>query len=126
MKQNIDKFLEYSTYLRNICGFTFIHVVHSNRSISNIDRIKYAGETLYVTSEDIKDSGNVAEECTIVLTMFNPQDEKYKLERHFGVDLASQPNYRSIHVVESRYTDCPQHIQTNMYGGINLFTPLNY
>ena len=53
-------------------------------------------------------------------------DEKYKLERHFGVDLASQPNYRSIHVVESRYTDCPQHIQTNMYGGINLFTPLNY
>lgn len=58
--------------------------------------------------------------------MFNPQDEKYNLERHFGVDLHPYPNYRSIHVVESRYTDCPQHIQTNMYGGINLFTPLKY
>lgn len=126
MKQKIDKWLEYSTWLRNMCSFTFIHIVHMNRGLSNVDRLKYAGETIYPTGDDVKDSGNVSEESTILLTMFNPQDEKYNIKRHFGVDLEPYPNYRSIHVADSRYTECPLHIQTNMYGGINLFTPLNY
>lgn len=126
MKDNIDKWLEYSTYLRNIFGFTFVHIVHMNRGLANIERLKMHGEIVYPTGDDVKDSGNISEETTVLLTMFNPQDEKYNLKSHFGVDLSSYPYYRSIHVADSRYTECPQHIQTNMYSNINLFTPLNY
>lgn len=124
MKENIDKWLEYSTWLRNICGFTFVHIVHMNRGLSNVDRLKYAGEFIYPTGDDVKDSGNISEECTVLLTMFKPQDEKYGLTKHFEVELSMYPNYRSIHIADSRYTECPVHIQTNMYGGINFFEPL--
>lgn len=124
MKDNIDKWLEYSTWLRNMCGFTFVHIVHMNRGLSNLDRLKYMSEVIYPTGDDVKDTGNISEESTILLTMFKPQDEKYNIKKHFGVELSSFPNYRSIHLADSRYTECPKHIQTNMFGGINLFKPL--
>lgn len=123
-KENIDKHLEYSTYLRNLCGFTYIHIIHSNRGLSNTDRLKYAGEYIFPTADDCKDSGNPAEECTIFMTLFNANDERYNLKKHFGKELVNYPNYRSLHITESRYTECPVHIQINMFGGINMFQPL--
>jgi hypothetical protein len=125
-KENIDKWLEYSTWLRNLCSFTFVNISHSNRGIANVERLKFAGEFVFPTADDVKDSGNLGEESTILLTMFNPNDEKYNLKKHFNVELVGYPNYRSIHVVSSRYTECPVHIQTNMLGGINYFTSLNF
>lgn len=125
MKENIDKLLEYHTISRNICNFTFFDICHSNRGIANVDRQRFAGEGIFPTADDIKDTGNLAEESTVLITMFNANDEKYNLDRHMGVELKEYPNYRSIHIVESRYTSAPQHILVNMYGGINMFTPLN-
>lgn len=127
MKQNIDKLLEYHTILRNLCKFTFVDISHMNRGIANVERLKFFGENIFPTADDVKDSGNLAEESTILLTMFNPNDEKYNLNKHMGVDLTNpmNSNYRSIHLVDSRYTECPQHIQARMIGGINLFTSLN-
>lgn len=121
MKENVDKWLEYSTELRNLCSFVFINVAHSNRGIANIDRLKFAGEFIFPTADDVKDTGNLAEESTILMTLFNPNDEKYNLDRHFGLELKEYPNYRSLHITESRDTECPAHIQLNMYGGINMF-----
>jgi hypothetical protein len=124
MKENIDKHLEYCTDLRKICNFTFIHIVHSNRGISNVERLKFHGEDIFPTADDTKDSGNFAEECTILMTLFNANDEKYNLEKHMGVVLAEYPNYRSLHITESRDTECPVHIRLNMYGNINKFEQL--
>lgn len=124
MKENIDKYLEYTTILRNLTSYSFIHIAHSNRQVANVERLRFAGEFIFPTGDDVKDSGNLSEECTILLTMFNPNDEKYNLEKHFGIELKSFPNYRSIHVVEARNVECPQHIQVNMIGGVNMFTPL--
>lgn len=124
MKDNIDKFLEYTTWIRNIFHTTFVHIIHLNRGLANIDRLKFMGEFIYPTGDDVKDTGNISEEVTVLLTMFDPQDEKYNLKRHFGVDLEPYPNYRSIHVADQRYGESPLHIQTNMYGNLNLFLPL--
>lgn len=124
LKETIDKWLEYSTFLRNLCGYTFIHIIHSNRNVANIDRLKFAGEYIFPTADDCKDSGNPAEECTIFMTLFNPNDEKYNLKSHFDLKLADFPNYRSLHITESRETECPVHMQLNMYGGINYFEPI--
>ena len=124
MKDTIDKWLEYQTEIRNVCGFTFVNIIHLNRSLSNIDRLKYMSNVIYPTADDIKDSGNVSEETTVLLTMFNPGDEKYNIETHFGTNVKAHPNYRSIHLADSRYTESPKHMQTNMFGGINTFSPL--
>lgn len=124
MKENIDKTLEYTTISRNICKYTHINICHSNRGISNVERLKWAGENIFPTADDVKDTGNLAEESTILMTLFNPSDEKYNLETHMGVTLADNPNYRSIHITESRNTPSPMHIQTNMYGGVNYFETL--
>lgn len=125
MKENIDKTLEYTTISRNLCKYTHINICHSNRGIANVERLKFAGENIFPTADDVKDTGNLAEESTILMTLFNPNDEKYNLEKHMGVELKDHPNYRSIHITESRNTPSPMHIQTNMYGGVNMFTPLN-
>lgn len=125
MKQNIDKTLEYTTISRNVCKYTHINICHSNRGIANVERLKFAGEYIFPTADDVKDTGNLAEESTILMTMFNPNDEKYNLEKHFEHELKDYPNYRSIHITESRNTPSPMHVFTNMYGGVNYFTPLN-
>lgn len=125
IKQNVDKMLEYQVFLRNICRFTFVDIIHLNRNMSDIQRIKYVGENIYPNSSDIKDTGNVSEEADIILTLFNPHDDRYNLERHMGVDLSENPNYRSLHLIESRDTDCPAHMQLNSYFGISYFEPLN-
>ena len=69
----------------------------------------------------VKDSGNLSEECDYLLTLFNPTDEKYGLSTHFGYPLDEYPNYRSIHLVESRDTECPQHLGVQMQGNIKHF-----
>lgn len=125
MKQNIDKWLEYSTILVNRCSFTVVNILHSNRNVSNVDRLKMHGESIFPTADDIKDTGNLAEESTILMTLFNPSDEKYNLTKHFGVVLKDNPLYRSLHITESRYTECPTHIRLNAYNNINYFTQLN-
>ncbi len=126
MKQNVDKYIEYQVELRNWCGtlFTFVDICHLNRAISSVERMKYGGEFLYPTGDDLKDTGNLSEDAEVLITMFNPNDEKYGLERHFGKELISYPNYRSLHIVEARHVECPVHMQTNMFGGVNQFVSI--
>jgi hypothetical protein len=130
LKENIDKWIEYQVELRNWCGYTFIDICHLNRSMADIERMKYMKDAIYPNGDDVKDTGNLSEEADYVLTMFNANDDKYNLKSHFGLPLIDDngiqlhPNYRSIHLVESRDTECPKHIQTNMFSGINSFGPI--
>lgn len=120
MKENIDKLSEYHVFLRNMFQFTFVLVSHLNRGITDLDRIKYMKDKLYPTSEDLKDSGNLAEDATHIITLFNPSDDKYKLSMHFGRMLGEYAGkYRSIHLVDSRYAFAPQHFATT-FDGANL------
>lgn len=121
MKQNVDKYLEYQVEMRDLFLFTFVDIIHTNRSIGAVERLKFAGEFIYPTGDDLKDTGNLSEDCNTLFTIFNAGDEKYSLTRHFGKDLVDYPLYRSIHIVESRETACPFHLQLNMHGGINYF-----
>lgn len=130
LKDNIDKMSEYMVEMRNMYELTFVPICHSNRNLADPNRKREAGEWLFITADDIKDSGNLSEDSDYVFTMFNPNDEKFNLDRHFGVQLKDpnggkiHPDYRSIHLVESRHTKCPVHVQIEMYGGINTFKPL--
>lgn len=70
---------------------------------------------------------NLAEDADYVFTMFNPNDERYNLKSHFGVEIKDKfnnelfPNLRTIHLVESRHCKYPQHFRVNMFGGLKTF-----
>lgn len=119
-KQIIDKYLTYQVEMRNLFGYTFVDIVHLNRNLDAIDRMKYSKDRLFPGLGDFKDSGNVGEDSDYVITGFDPRDEKYMLTKHFGHNLIDYPNYRSWHVVASR--DTPTfNIYTEMNGNKNLF-----
>jgi hypothetical protein len=124
LKQNIDKMLEYQVMLRNLCRFVFVDIIHLNRNISDIARIKFNNEYLFPNDSDLKDSGNLSEEADYLITMFNPHDERYNISRHFQLDIKDYPNYRSVHLVQSRDTECPIHMQLNAFFNIGYFESL--
>ena len=123
IKQNVDRWVEYQVDMRNLFGYTFIDIIHLNRSMSEVDRLRYMGDKIYPTSDDIKDTGNLSEESDYIFTLFNPKDEKYNLNTHFGIPIPNE-NYRSLHLVQSRDTECPLHLRMEFYGNINDFIEL--
>lgn len=131
MKQNVDKMLEYMVELRNWCGYTFVPIIHTNRSMSDVDKIRHAGDELFPSGDEVKDSGNMSEDCDYLFTIFNPNDEKFKLQKHFGLPIRDSkgnpifPNMRTIHLVESRHCIFPQHFRANMLGNIKSFKQIN-
>jgi len=131
LKQSVDKLASYQVDLRNLIKCTFVDIIHTNRNLFEVDRIKFAGEFLYPTPEDVKDTGNLSEEANVFFTMFDPNDDKYKLKKHFGLDLIDKqgkvlhPHYKSLHIVEARDIEgTPIHYQLNMFGNINWFALL--
>lgn len=131
MKQVVDKYIEYTVELRNLLKYTFIHIIHTNRNLASQERIKFAGDMLYPTAEDVKETGNLSEDADYLFTIFNPNDDRYKLTSHFGIPIRDSsgneiyPNMRTVHLVESRHTHYPQHFKTNMIGNLKSFEPLN-
>lgn len=129
-KQTVDKFIEYQVEFRNWCGFTFVDIIHLNRNMGDVNRLKYNNEYIYPTGDDIKETGNLSEEADYIFTLMSPNDEKYGINKHFGLEIKNTsndelyPNYRSIHLVESRDTECPTHFRSIMKGNVNAFEPL--
>ncbi len=131
MKQNVDKMLEYMVEIKNLCGYTFIPIIHTNRSMADTDALKFAGDELFPSSDSIKDSGNMSEDCDYLFTIFNPNDDKFRLQKHFGLPIKDSkgnplfPQMRTIHLVESRHCIFPQHFKANMLGNLKSFKQIN-
>ena len=130
MKETVDKFSEYAVEFRNTCNFSFVHIIHLNRSLSGTDRRDLDGDKIFPQSDDIKETGNLSEDSNYIFTMFNPNDDKFNLKKHFGTPIRRTDNsllypyMRTIHLVESRHSVCPQHFRVNMYGDVKRFEPL--
>ncbi len=131
-KETVDKYSDYSVEFRDLYGFSFVHICHINRSISDVGRRALDDDKIYPTSDDFKDTGNLAEDANYVLTMFDPTDDKYNLSKHFGRIIRRNnksllyPNMRTIHLVASRNTVAPQHFIVGMNGALKTFDKLNF
>jgi hypothetical protein len=129
-KQAVDKYIEYQVEIRNWCQWTFVDIIHLNRNMTQLDRIKEFSDLLYPNSDDIKDTGNLAEDADYVFTLFNPNDERYNLSKHFGKEIKDKggnelyPKMRTVHLVESRHCEFPQHFRVNMAGAYKSFEKL--
>ncbi len=115
IKENMDKMSDYQVSLRNTCNYTFVNVVHSNRNLDDIQRVKFNTEFLAPNSTDIKDSGNLAEDANVLIGLFNPA-KSLGLKKHFGVELKDVPDYLSWHLVEAREAECPQQLPLRFNG----------
>lgn len=128
-KQLADKSLDYQVILRNLLGYTFISIVHSNRSLADMDRRKNP-EYLYPTPDDSKGSGNYEEDCDLFWTTFNPNDDKYNIKRHFGLKIKDEsgeviyPKLRTLHLVAARKIPFPVHFRLEMNGGTKMYKKL--
>ena len=129
-KQTIDKFSEYCVEFRNLFHFSFVHIIHLNRNMADVQRRKLDGDQIYPTSDDLKDTGNLSEDSNYIFTVFNPNDDRYGLNKHFGAIIKKPngdniyPNMRTIHLVENRHGDAPLHYRVNMFGATKQFEKL--
>lgn len=57
MKKTVDKFSEYAVELRNTCNFSFVHIIHLNRSMADVSRRKLDDDKMFPQAEDIKETG---------------------------------------------------------------------
>lgn len=127
-KETIDKYIEYSRELRDWCKYTFVHIIHTNRNFTDIQYLKTFKETLHPTGAAIKDTGNLSEDVDFLFTTFNPNDTQYGIEYHFGRKLKRMngdlmyPDRRTVHLVESRHSEYPQHFELNLMKGSKNYT----
>ncbi len=125
MKENIDKMSEYFTDLRNLTGMTIVGTIHSSRAISDVNRLKLMRDKLYLTDDDVKDSGNPVEDANVLFTMLNASDEKYGIKNHFGYMVeAYSGRYRCLSIVRARNAACPQHLGLQFFGDIHHFNQI--
>jgi hypothetical protein len=62
-KETVDKFSEYAVEFRNTCNFTFVHIIHLNRALSDIGRRQFDDDRLFPQSDDIKETGRIKIIC---------------------------------------------------------------
>ena len=53
--ETVDRTIEYETILRKLLGYTFVNIVHLNRDMADIERLKFMGDLIYPQPELIKD-----------------------------------------------------------------------
>lgn len=131
VKQTIDKVSEYLVELRDVLKYTFVPVVHTNRNLASISNLNFAKGEIYPTNDDLKDSGNLGEDCNYLFTTFNPNDDKFQLKSHFGFPIRNSKgdiineNLKTIHLASSRHCLFPRHFKINMLGNIKKFEKVN-
>lgn len=89
---------------RNLFHYTVVNVMHSNRSISSSDRGRFA--EIFPTKDDIKDSGQPANDANLVLTIFNPFDymnDNNTLSKFMNYDVKAMNNtFRTVAILKNR------------------------
>ena len=48
---------DYCVEIKNVLGYTVVPILHTNRGLASVERLKHNRTNIYPTSEDLKDSG---------------------------------------------------------------------
>lgn len=121
LKEEIDLTSAYLVTLRNICKISPLIIMQVNRDSSNMDRRKAGLNNL--TLNDTKDSGNVAQDCEVALSLFNPFREE--LASYHGYNIKElRDRFRSITVRKSRYGESEVEIGCFFWGHNGYFKEL--
>ena len=121
LKNEMDNVSNLSVYYRNICNFSFLMIMQSNRESSNIERRKM--DLLEPQRSDIKDSSCMEADCDNMLAIFNPFREKLNSYRGYDIKTLGS-HFRSIILLKNRYGDGDISIGCSFFGNCNLWHEL--
>lgn len=113
LKNEIDAVSRVLVMLRNACGISPIVIMQINRDSGNIERRKQGLNNL--TLNDIKDSGNPAQDCEVAISIFNPHREKLSSYNHYNVKIL-QDNLRIITIQKARDGQSNVELGANFFG----------
>lgn len=120
-KITIDDTSAVMRELRNRCKITPVVVMQVNRGASNIERRKLEHQELQL--DDLKGSGNPAEDANIVMALFYPFREKMSKYRGYDIKQIGE-NFRSAIVLKNRFGSADIAVGLGFYGKIGKFAEM--
>lgn len=132
-KAKIDKLSAYNSDFRDIFEYSPVAVSQINRAIADINRIKYSDGDLSPIMDDVKGTGNLVEDCDLLLTLFNPYRYKSFDDNGFYKgynirDMMVNPwgynRYRLLSVLKNSYGIDDVDFGLKFMGEVNHFTTL--
>ena len=121
LKQEMDLLSSYLVTLREKCGISPVIIQQANRDQGNIERFKQGKSAFSIN--DSKDSGNMVQDCNIMLAIYNPFRDSLKTYKKYDVSRL-ESTFRSVMILKNRFGDCDIEIGTAFYGWINYFAEL--
>jgi len=121
LKTEMDNISKIAVNFRNTCSFSFLMLMQVNRDSSNVERRKL--ELLEPQRSDVKDSGNMEQDCDLMVSIFNPHREKLKSYRGYDISTLGS-NFRAILLLKSRYGDGDVSVGCNYFGKSNIWKEL--
>lgn len=113
LKSEIDAVSRTLVQFRNACGISPVVIMQINRGAGDIERRKQGLNNLNLN--DIKDSGNPAQDCEVALSIFNPHREHLANYNHYKIDVL-EDNFRTITVQKARDGASSVEIAVNFFG----------
>ena len=120
-KITIDDTSALMREFRNRCRVSPVVVMQVNRGASNIERRKLDFQELQL--DDLKGSGNPAEDANVVLALFYPFREKMSKYRGYDIKQIGE-NFRSAVVLKNRFGSADIAVGLGFYGKTGMFKEL--
>lgn len=121
LKEEIDLTSAYLVTLRNMCGISPLVIMQANRESGSMDRRKFGLNNLRI--DDTKDSGNVAQDSEVIISIFNPHREKLNSYNNYDISIL-EDKFRSITVLKNRYGDSDVEVGCNFFGHNGMWREL--
>ena len=120
-KDEMDTISSSLVSFRNKCKVSPVVVMQVNRGSSNVERRKAGYQELQL--DDLKGTGNPAEDANIVIALFHPLREKMTSYRGYDMKQIGE-NFRSAVVLKNRWGAADIAVGLGFYGKIGLFKEL--
>lgn len=120
-KDEMDAVSSSLVSFRNKCKVSPVVVMQVNRGSSNVERRKLNFQELQL--DDLKGTGNPAEDANIVVALFYPFREKMTSYRGYDIKQIGE-NFRSAVVLKNRWGSADIAVGLGFYGKTGLFREL--
>lgn len=120
-KDEIDAMSSSLVSFRNKCKVSPVVIIQINRGSSNVERRKLNFQELQL--DDLKGSGNPAEDANVVTALFYPYREKMSTYRGYDIKQIGE-NFRSAIVLKNRWGAADIAVGLGFYGKTGLFREL--
>jgi len=117
-KEAVDLTSSFLIVFRNKCGYSPVVLQQLNRQASGIDRRKL--EMTEPQLQDLKGSGNTAEDCDLAMALFSPFREKISSYLDYKIDKLRDA-FRSVIILKNRYGEVDKVIPLNFFGKVGIF-----